>query len=84
MNKFSHYTDDGSSRMVDISEKGITERIAKAIGFVKMDQKTIQMIKERLIPKGNVFEVARVAGIVAAKRTFEMHINFTHSMRISQ
>jgi len=68
MSEFTHYSNDGSSRMVDISEKKVTVRLARARGFVKMQQSTLELIEKRLIPKGNVFEVARVAGIMAAKQ----------------
>ena len=69
MSGFSHYEEDGTSKMVDISEKEITRRSARASGFVKMQKKTLDMIEARLLPKGNVFEVAKIAGIMAAKRT---------------
>ncbi len=69
MDDFSHYGDDGSSRMVDISQKKLTSRSAKAACFVRMKPETIDLINRRLLPKGNAFEVARVAGILAAKRT---------------
>ena len=58
--------------MVDISGKSVTARRARAVGFVKMEQKTLELIKKKLIPKGNVFETARIAGILAAKRTSEV------------
>jgi cyclic pyranopterin phosphate synthase len=69
MDDFSHYSGDGSSKMVDISGKSVTVRTAKASSFVKMEPGTISLIRDGLIPKGNVFEVARVAGIMAAKKT---------------
>lgn len=82
MGEFSHYTEDASSRMVDISEKEVTERIAKASAFVKMQDETLHMIEAQLLPKGNVFEIARVAGIQAAKRTSEL-IPMCHPLLIS-
>ncbi|MDY6935493.1 MAG: cyclic pyranopterin monophosphate synthase MoaC [Spirochaetota bacterium] len=72
MNEFSHYNDNGSATMVDISEKKITLRKAKAAGFVRMQPKTLHLIREGLIPKGNPFEAARFAGIMTAKRTAEL------------
>jgi cyclic pyranopterin monophosphate synthase len=69
---FSHYGDDGSSRMVDISSKPVTSRTAGARALVRMGAETMRLIREKLIPKGNVFEVAKVAGILAAKRTHEL------------
>jgi cyclic pyranopterin monophosphate synthase len=82
MNKLSHYTEDGSSRMVDISEKKISLRTAKASGFVKMQSATLDLIEKKLIPKGNVFEVAKIAGILAAKKTSEL-IPMCHPLLIS-
>lgn len=72
MGDFSHYGDDGSSRMVDISSKPVTARTAGARALVRMNPETMRLIRESLIPKGNVFEVAKVAGILAAKRTHEL------------
>lgn len=72
MGGFSHYTDEGDSRMVDISGKDVTRRSARAEGFVKMGKDTLALIDKKLLPKGNVFEVARIAGIMAAKRTPEL------------
>ncbi len=58
--------------MVDISPKPVTARMARAGGFVEMNPETIRLIREKLIPKGNVFEVAKIAGIMAAKKTHEL------------
>jgi len=82
MSKFTHYSNDGSSRMVDISEKKVTSRKARAKGFVKMQQSTLELIEKKLIPKGNVFEVARVAGIMAAKKISGM-IPMCHPLLLS-
>lgn len=72
MEKFSHYNNAGSAVMVDITEKNITQRMARACGFIRMQAKTLELIKKSLIPKGNVFEVARISGITAAKKTSEL------------
>jgi len=69
MGEFSHYTDDAVSRMVDVSEKAVSLRSARASGFVRMADATLDLIEKRLLPKGNVFEVAKIAGITAAKQT---------------
>jgi cyclic pyranopterin monophosphate synthase len=82
MNELSHYSDDGSSRMVDVSGKKATLRTAKASGIVKMQQSTIDLIEKKLIPKGNVFEVAKIAGIMAAKKTPEL-IPMCHPLLLS-
>lgn len=69
MDEFSHYSSDGKSVMVDISSKDITQRSAKAEASVYMKSDTIAAIEQKLLPKGEVFEVARIAGIMAAKKT---------------
>jgi cyclic pyranopterin monophosphate synthase len=82
MKTLSHYAEDGSSRMVDISDKKITLRTAKASGFVRMQSATLDLIEKKFIPKGNVFEVAKIAGIMAAKKTSEL-IPMCHPLLIS-
>jgi cyclic pyranopterin phosphate synthase len=69
---FSHIDERGRAIMVDISRKNAQRRIARARGFVQLSPATIQLIEERGLPKGNPFEIARVAGIQAAKRTPEL------------
>ncbi len=82
MGEFSHYSDEGMSRMVDVSDKKITTRTAKAAGYVKMKASTIDLIEKDLMPKGNIFEVARVSGIMAAKKTSEM-IPMCHQLNLT-
>jgi cyclic pyranopterin phosphate synthase len=72
MDDFSHYNSDGKSVMVDISTKDITQRSAKAEASVYMKKDTIEAIEQKLLPKGEVFEVARIAGIMAAKKTSDL------------
>jgi len=72
MAEFSHYTKDGMPVMVDVTEKGITRRSAAAAGQVSMLESTVEMIEKSLLPKGNLFETAKIAGIMAAKRTAEL------------
>ncbi len=72
MEKFSHYSPDGKSQMVDVTEKKVTSRSARAYGRVYMKRETLDIISNELLPKGDVFEVARVAGIMAAKKAGEM------------
>jgi len=69
MDKLTHFNDDGLSRMVDVSNKSVTERIAKAKVEVHMDSNTLNRIKEGTIEKGNVLAVSQVAGIMASKKT---------------
>jgi cyclic pyranopterin phosphate synthase len=58
--------------MVDVGDKPVTTRTAVASGFVRMDAATVEAVRERRTPKGDPLEVARVAGIMAAKRTAEL------------
>ncbi len=68
----SHVTADGQARMVDVGEKPITKRTAVAEGFVRISTELEQRIRENTIAKGSVLEVARLAAILAAKRTDEL------------
>ncbi len=69
MPKLSHFDEKGASRMVDVSGKDITERIAVAEGRVLMAPETFNLVKDKKAAKGDVLEVARLAGIMAAKKT---------------
>src|SRR5271154_5939874 len=71
MRKLSHYGARGEVRMVDVSEKVVTTRTAVAQGFVKMSPLVVRAVKRLKNPKGNPLEIARIAGIAAAKRTAE-------------
>jgi len=73
MDQFTHFSEkDASARMVDVGDKKITLRTARASGEVVMLPQTLDRIRDRLLPKGDVFEVARIAGIQAAKRTADL------------
>jgi cyclic pyranopterin phosphate synthase len=72
MNPLSHFDDQGASRMVDVSAKEQTERQARASGRVEMAQATWELICNKGMAKGDVLEVARLAGIMAAKKTGEL------------
>ena len=61
-----------SVRMVDVGDKAVTKRTAAAEGVVRLSAETLRLIEDGRLPKGNVFDVARVAGIMAAKRTAEL------------
>ena len=63
---------EGASRIVDVGDKGVTDRRARATGRVRMLPETVRLIRDRGVAKGDVFEVARLAGIMAAKRTAEL------------
>jgi cyclic pyranopterin monophosphate synthase len=71
-NRLSHYDRTGRVRMVDVSKKPATSRIAVAHAFVRMSPATVARLKRLGSPKGNPLEVARIAGITAAKRTSEL------------
>ncbi len=72
MTDLSHFDEQGASRMVNVGEKPITRRIARASGSVHMLPATREMILQRGHAKGDVLEVARLAGIMAAKRTADL------------
>src|SRR6516165_5817073 len=72
MSELSHFDEKGASRMVDVSAKPETERLARASGLVRMKPETLTLIRDRGLAKGDVLEVARLAGIMAAKRTGEL------------
>ena len=72
MNELSHFDDDGASRMVDVGEKEVTHRVARASGLVRMAAETLTLIRDKKLAKGDVLEVARLAGIMAAKRTGDL------------
>ena len=82
MNKLSHLDDQGRARMVDVSEKEVTRRIATARGTIHMRPETLKLIQEGKVEKGDVFSVARVAGIMAAKKTAEL-IPMCHPLNIT-
>ena len=67
----THINDQGRAKMVDVSEKNDTQRMAVAYGKICMKQETLEKIKNQDIKKGDVLGVAQVAAIMAAKRTFE-------------
>jgi cyclic pyranopterin phosphate synthase len=70
--KLSHLDESGRARMVDVSAKDDTERVATARGRVVMAPETLALIQSGGVPKGDVLAVARIAGIMAAKRTHEL------------
>jgi cyclic pyranopterin phosphate synthase len=80
--KLSHLDDTGAARMVDVSEKTETKRTATATGFVRMSAETVRLLGEKALPKGDAFTVAKVAGILAAKRCGEL-IPLCHPLPLS-
>ena len=82
MSELTHFDDAGASRMVDVGAKAETQRMARASGRVRMLPATLRLIRERGAAKGDVLEVARLAGIMAAKRTGEL-IPLCHPLPIT-
>lgn len=72
MRKLSHFKKSGEIQMVDVTAKAITSRTALARGFIHISPAVIRKIRRRETPKGNPLEIARIAGIAAAKRTAEL------------
>lgn len=72
MGELSHFDEQGASRMVDISEKPTTTRLARASATVELQPETLRLIRNRELAKGDVLEVARLAGIMAAKKTGDL------------
>ncbi len=72
MSELTHFDDTGASRMVDTSGKPETLREARASGLLRLAPATTALIRDRSLAKGDVLEVARLAGIMAAKRTGEL------------
>ena len=82
MDKLSHLDAQGRAKMVDVSDKDITSRIAVARGTIHMRAETLALIRANKIETGDVFSVARVAGIMAAKKTSEL-IPMCHPLSIT-
>jgi cyclic pyranopterin phosphate synthase len=82
MSQLSHYDESGRVKMVDVSEKATTTREATASACVIVSAATIEAIQKGTNPKGNPFEIARIAGIQAAKKTSEL-IPLCHQLPLS-
>ena len=82
MPELSHYSNRGEVQMVDVSAKAVTARSAAAQGLVKMKPSVLQAVRRLRNPKGNPLEIARIAGIAAAKRTSEL-IPLCHPLMLS-
>jgi cyclic pyranopterin phosphate synthase len=82
MAKLSHLDAQGRAKMVDVSDKDITSRIAVARGAIQMRPETLALILADKLEKGDVFSVARVAGIMAAKKTSEL-IPMCHPLNLT-
>jgi cyclic pyranopterin monophosphate synthase len=80
--RLTHLDESGAARMVDVGEKAVTHRRAVAGAVVHMHPETLAMLAEGRAPKGDVFAVARVAGLMAAKRTSEL-IPLCHQLALT-
>lgn len=83
MAKLTHIDASGQAHMVDVSDKADTERVARAEGFVRMKPETLALIRSGDAKKGDVLGTARLAGIMAAKRTHEL-IPLCHPLLITK
>ncbi len=82
MKKLTHLDEKGRAKMVDVTEKPITRRVAVARGSVYMKPETLKLIQDKKVPKGDVISVSRIAGIMAAKKTSEI-IPMCHPLNIT-
>ncbi|MGD9589876.1 MAG: cyclic pyranopterin monophosphate synthase MoaC [Pyrinomonadaceae bacterium] len=83
MNELSHYDESGRIRMVDVGDKPVTARTAVASCIVLLSPETLAAIREKATPKGDPLEIARIAGIMAAKKTPEL-IPLCHQINLSK
>jgi cyclic pyranopterin phosphate synthase len=81
MADLTHFDETGAARMVDVGAKPVTSRMARAAGVVSMLPETLRLILDRKVAKGDVFEVARLAGIMAAKKTPDL-IPLCHALAL--
>ena len=83
MTKLTHLNDNGEARIVDVSDKAVTQRTARAEGLVAMAPATLLLIDKGKAKKGDVLAAARIAGIMAAKKTHEL-IPLCHPLAITK
>ena len=83
MSDFSHIDKDGKANMVDVGHKEPQIREAKAVGIIRLEPRTIELIQENALKKGDVLTIAEIAGIQAAKRTSDL-IPLCHALQITK
>lgn len=83
MAKLTHTNSQGNARMVDVGDKTVQLRMAKAQGHILLSQDTMQLISQNLLKKGDVLTIAEIAGIQAAKRTSEL-IPLCHNIALNK
>jgi cyclic pyranopterin monophosphate synthase len=80
--EFSHLDSEGSARMVDVGKKAVVRRIATAAGRIRMSPETVDLLREKALPKGDALNTARIAGVMAAKRTPDL-IPLCHGLNLT-
>jgi cyclic pyranopterin phosphate synthase len=83
MTRLTHLDERGEARMVDVTEKAVTQRTARAEGFIAMAPETLALIEKGEAKKGDVLAAARIAGIMAAKKTHEL-IPLCHPLSLTK
>ncbi|VGO15480.1 Cyclic pyranopterin monophosphate synthase [Pontiella desulfatans] len=83
MNELTHIGNDNRPAMVDVGDKAISHRMAKAKGFIKLEPATLELIGNNALKKGNVLITAELAGTQAAKKTFDL-IPLCHTLLLSK
>src|SRR5919112_1649862 len=82
MTRFSHLDEEGAARMVDVGGKAVTQRNATATGRISMSQETVELLREKALPKGDALNTARMAGVMAAKCTPDL-IPLCHGLNLA-
>jgi cyclic pyranopterin monophosphate synthase len=82
MTSFSHLDEEGTARMVDVGGKAVIRRTATATGRVSMTPETVQALREKALPKGDALNTAKIAGVMAAKRTPDL-IPLCHGLNLT-
>ncbi len=82
MAEFSHLDAEGAARMVDVGEKEVARRSATAAGRVSMSSETVELLREKALPKGDALNTARIAGVMAAKSTPDL-IPLCHGLSLT-
>ncbi len=82
MAEFSHLDREGAARMVDVGGKEVVRRTAVAAGVIRMSRATVELLREKALPKGDVLNTARIAGVMAAKRTPDL-IPLCHGLNLT-
>src|ERR671932_1237447 len=79
---FSHLDSEGAARMVDVGEKAVVRRTAVAAGSVRLSPETVELLRREALPKGDALNTARIAGVMAAKRTPDL-IPLCHGLNLT-